>query len=620
MLIDAHKWESTVRVVEHRGVGTKLGLAFGILIAILIAVGLLGLSRMDRINANLDDLLGKRWIKLQLAREALRYSGQNSRITMEIFLLGDKRLIDPLLVARANNTQKISELVTKIETQCDSEEERQSLKVVQDARTPYIASYVKALHLLIEDGKQEAARTVMVEETTPALFKYHDAWNSFVQFQMEQMDREADRSRASYRKTRAVALSLILLAVIVAAGIAVFVTFRMVSEIKTRMQAEHAVEEVNAALEQKVVERTQELAIAEGQLRSSLNDLKQYSSEIEAVNELVELLQSCFTLEEAYTQVTRVLPRFFSGGELLMLNPSRNLLDSAAAWGSASTKQGPFSPETCWALRRGRAHVGSAGEFGPLCGHVDHTQVASHLCIPMVAQGESLGVLCIQDPAPPSDPGLVQRTQRFATALAEQMSLAFANLMLRETLKFQSVRDSLTGLFNRRHMEESLARELLRAARNHKPVAVLMLDLDHFKRFNDSFGHEAGDILLRELGSLLASQIRGGDIACRYGGEEFLIILVDADVDAAAHRAETLKEQIRNMHIHDRGRTLPQVTVSMGVAGFPAHGTSAQQIINCADRALYQAKTSGRDRVVVAHLALDPEVAGETPTVESAEY
>jgi len=620
VLIDAHKWESTVRVVEHRGVGTKLGLAFGILIAILIAVGLLGLSRMDRINANLDDLLGKRWIKLQLAREALRYSGQNSRITMEIFLLGDKRLIDPLLVARANNTQKISELVTKIETQCDSEEERQSLKVVQDARTPYIASYVKALHLLIEDGKQEAARTVMVEETTPALFKYHDAWNSFVQFQMEQMDREADRSRASYRKTRAVALSLILLAVIVAAGIAVFVTFRMVSEIKTRMQAEHAVEEVNAALEQKVVERTQELAIAEGQLRSSLNDLKQYSSEIEAVNELVELLQSCFTLEEAYTQVTRVLPRFFSGGELLMLNPSRNLLDSAAAWGSASTKQGPFSPETCWALRRGRAHVGSAGEFGPLCGHVDHTQVASHLCIPMVAQGESLGVLCIQDPAPPSDPGLVQRTQRFATALAEQMSLAFANLMLRETLKFQSVRDSLTGLFNRRHMEESLARELLRAARNHKPVAVLMLDLDHFKRFNDSFGHEAGDILLRELGSLLASQIRGGDIACRYGGEEFLIILVDADVDAAAHRAETLKEQIRNMHIHDRGRTLPQVTVSMGVAGFPAHGTSAQQIINCADRALYQAKTSGRDRVVVAHLALDPEVAGETPTVESAEY
>ncbi len=390
-------------------------------------------------------------------------------------------------------------------------------------------------------------------------------------------------------------------------------------DMKTRIRAEREVKELNAALEQRVAERTQELAVAEDQLRSSLAGLQEYTNEIEGVNELVELLQSCLTLEEAHSQVARVLPRFFPVGALLMLNASRNLLDSVAAWGSASTKPGPFPPDGCWALRRGRAHLVQANNFGLLCGHVDQTSAAS-LCIPLMAQGEYLGVLHLQDPALSADPQIVQRKQKFATTLAEQMSLAFANLMLRETLKYQSVRDSLTGLFNRRHMEESLARELLRAARNGKPVAVLMIDLDHFKRFNDSAGHEAGDALLRELGSLLSSNIRGGDIACRYGGEEFLIILVDAALQFAHQRAEALKEQVRNMQIHHRGQMLHQVTVSIGVAGFPDHGTSAQQIINLADKALYKAKTSGRNRVVLAHAALDGEGVSETPVVERGGY
>jgi diguanylate cyclase (GGDEF)-like protein len=169
-------------------------------------------------------------------------------------------------------------------------------------------------------------------------------------------------------------------------------------------------------------------------------------------------------------------------------------------------------------------------------------------------------------------------------------------------------------------MEESLERELLRSARNGKPVAVLMIDLDHFKRFNDSVGHEAGDVLLRELGSLLSSNIRGGDIACRYGGEEFLIILVDAALEVGYQRAEALKELVRNLQIHHRGQMLSRVTVSIGVASFPDHGTSAQQIINLADRALYKAKASGRNRVVVAHAALDGEGVSEGPVVENRGY
>jgi diguanylate cyclase (GGDEF)-like protein len=242
-----------------------------------------------------------------------------------------------------------------------------------------------------------------------------------------------------------------------------------------------------------------------------------------------------------------------------------------------------------------------------LCGHVDQASRAGHLCVPLVGQGESLGVLYIQIPAHPADTAALQRTQRFAVSVAAQMSLAFANLMLRETLKYQSVRDPLTGLFNRRHMEESLARELLRANRNHKPLAVFMADLDHFKEFNDSFGHEAGDILLREVGALFNSQVRGGDIACRYGGEEFLIILMDTNFDVALQRAETLRGQVRSLQVHHRGQTLRHVTISIGVAAYPDHGAAAQDIINAADRALYRAKASGRDRIVVADAVTDGE-------------
>jgi diguanylate cyclase (GGDEF)-like protein len=595
-------------------VGTKLGLAFGVLIAILVGGGFFALRRLDQTNATLLNVLDESWVNLHLAREALVYSSQNSRITMEIFLLSDRRLADPLLAKRAENTQKITELVSKIEKQCDSPEEKRLLAAVQEARAPYVQSYLRALHILLDEHKVEAARSIMIQETTPALFKYHAAWNDFLKFEMDEMDRAAGASKAQYAKTRAFALSMILLAILIAATIAVTVTRKMVVEIGSRVQAEHEARTLNAGLEIKVLERTQELANARDQLRTSLDELQQSTGEIEGVSELLQLLQSCHTTEEAHRQIARVLPRFFPAGALLMLNPSRNLLDSAAVWGSASMMPGPFSPDTCWALRRGSAHLVQPDNFTLLCGHVDPTSQSSHLCVPMVGQGESLGVLYIQNPANSGGMGASQHMQRFAVTLAERMSLALANLMLRETLKYQSVRDPLTGLFNRRHMEESLARELLRADRNRKSLAVFMIDLDRFKQFNDSFGHEAGDILLREVGALFSSQTRGGDIVCRYGGEEFLIILLDANLEVARQRAETLKGQVRNLQVHHRGQTLRQITISIGVAAYPDHGSSAQEMINAADKALYRAKASGRDKVVVADEVSDIDAGQTQPT------
>ncbi len=583
-------------------VGTKLGVSFGLLIAILVGLGFFALRRMDQANARLVGVLGEKWGKLELARAALAYSARNSRITMEIFLLNDKRQIEPLLVQRAQNTQHITALVIAIEKQCDSPEEQRLLAAVKERRTPYVMSYLRALNVLLEEKQEAAARSIMVQETTPALFKYHEAWNEFLKFEVDDMDRAAARSRAEYARTRAFTLAMIALAILVAGAIAVFVTRKIVQEIRTRMRAEDEVRTLNAGLELRVVERTQELAQTEDQLRISLAELRQYTNEIEGVNELVHLLQSCITLEEAHRQVARVLPRFFPSGALLMLCPSRNLLEGVALWGSASMMPGPFAPDSCFALRRGSAHLVQPDNFALLCGHVDQDSRACHLCVPLIAQGESLGVLYLEDLPRNGGAGMLQRTQRFAAMLAERMSLAFANLMLRETLKFQSVRDPLTGLFNRRYMEESLARELLRAARGHKSVVVLMIDLDQFKQFNDSFGHEAGDLLLRELGSMFRCQTRGGDVACRYGGEEFLIIFTDTTLEAARQRAELLKRGARNLQVHDHGQTLGQVTISIGIAAFPDHGESAHEIINAADRALYRAKAAGRDLVVVAEV------------------
>jgi diguanylate cyclase (GGDEF)-like protein len=190
--------------------------------------------------------------------------------------------------------------------------------------------------------------------------------------------------------------------------------------------------------------------------------------------------------------------------------------------------------------------------------------------------------------------------ERLAHTVAEHIALAFANLRLRETLRVQSVRDPLTGLFNRRYMEESLERELRRSARHRRSLGVLLLDLDHFKTFNDTFGHGAGDILLRELGHFLQGNVRGEDISCRYGGEEFALILPDAPLDSTLQRAEQLREQVRQLQVTHHGRALGAVSVSIGVAVYPQHGASAEELLAAADRALYQAKAGGRNRVELA--------------------
>ena len=586
---------------DSRRLLIRLGLSFALLILCMVGLGWWVGWRVIGADQRLEQSLDERTAKLQLVYEALHSSTQNSRITMQILL--QKSATPELLARRAANTQKISGLFDALEKNCDSEQERQLLLAVKQTRATYVGSYLRALKLLLEEKNSKLAEEVMLKQTTPALFAYHNAWNELAEFELEQMTAAVRRATQRDLTTRRIGLLLQWLGAFLAAVIAVFTTSRMAEDIKLRMRMQEEVSRLNTKLEQKVAKRTDELVRAQAQLRESLAETQEYAKEIEAINELVKLLQSCLTLDEAHRQATCVLEGFFPSGAVLMLNPSRNLLDVVLSWGTAASKQGPFPPESCWALRKGQLHLAGPHSHNPVCSHCDDIPAGCHLCIPMMAQGDSLGLLSIDDPSlcgGNANSHQAQGKLKLATTLAEQISLAFANLMLRETLKYQSVRDPLTGLFNRRHMEESLERELLRAARNANPVTVLMLDIDHFKPFNDMFGHEAGDLLLRELGSLFKSQVRGADIACRYGGEEFLLIMAETDLELGRQRAECLRQQVAGLQLHYHGEMLRRITVSIGVAGFPQHGHSAAEIVNAADVALYQAKRAGRDRVMVA--------------------
>jgi diguanylate cyclase (GGDEF)-like protein/PAS domain S-box-containing protein len=330
-----------------------------------------------------------------------------------------------------------------------------------------------------------------------------------------------------------------------------------------------------------------------------VSELEQRKREISLLSEMGDMLRACRSPEEAYGVIEPMASQLFplESGAVSALIPGTTILETVAAWGH-SVGERLFSVDDCWALRRGRSHLVEHERPGLICKHARHTLDAAAVCVPMLAQGELLGLLHMTL----AERGRsLEARQRFVMTVAEHIALAIANLRLRETLRSQSIRDPLTGLFNRRYMEESLEREMRRATRGRHPVGIIMIDLDHFKRFNDAYGHEAGDGLLRLVGNTLQRSIRAEDIACRYGGEEFTLILPEASLIDAAQRAESVRESIKALTMEYRRQHLESVTASAGVAIYPDHGPTGDAVLRAADAALFQAKTRGRDRVIVNH-------------------
>jgi diguanylate cyclase (GGDEF)-like protein len=343
-------------------------------------------------------------------------------------------------------------------------------------------------------------------------------------------------------------------------------------------------------------------------LRLSVDELQQHNNKMILLNEMGDLLQSCSAIEEAYIIIGQFGERLFleESGALYMINNSQNIVENVVVWGKHPPEQDTFAMDECWALRRGRSHVLNESGLELPCPHLKARPPLASLCIPMTAQGEMMGILHLQSgfvlPNQPNQEwvAIPEIQLQLANAMADTIALALANLKLRMSLLHQSIRDPLTDLFNRRYLEETLEREVRRAARLQRSVAVIMLDIDHFKRFNDTFGHEAGDALLRELGGFLKQEIRGGDFACRYGGEEFVLILPEISPEHVRDSAERMREKVKELTVQYSGGVLENITLSLGLALFPAHGTTGKIVLQAADKALYEAKHQGRDRVVAA--------------------
>jgi diguanylate cyclase (GGDEF)-like protein len=324
-------------------------------------------------------------------------------------------------------------------------------------------------------------------------------------------------------------------------------------------------------------------------LSAHLRELERCAFENTVLAEMASLLLTCQTTEQACAIVTACAARLFPSqvGAVLLLPEGSATLTPVAVWGEPRLR-----PGECAFLHPAVAD----------CTHFGCPPPAGALCVPLVAQGEALGVLQVQTTQPGAGPAsrLPETEERLAHTVADMAALALASLRLRQGLREQATRDPLTNLFNRRHMEASLERELRRAERRQRPLGIILLDLDHFKRTNDTLGHDAGDQLLRAVGRFLQTHIRGEDLACRYGGEEFLLILTDSALEDTRRRAEQLREGIKALQAEHDGRPLGPVTASLGVAVFPEHGLTAEAVVRAADVALYQAKADGRDRVALS--------------------
>ncbi|HPF87612.1 MAG TPA: diguanylate cyclase, partial [Candidatus Limiplasma sp.] len=349
-----------------------------------------------------------------------------------------------------------------------------------------------------------------------------------------------------------------------------------------------------------------ELQKANVTLASQIKELQGRTEEMNQLNELGELLQSCQTTAEASAISARYIKQLCpdSHGALYLINSSRNLAEAAEMWGEPALTQQVFEPLNCWAIRRGRQHLIDRQHPGLLCGHITGPETGQYLCVPLTVNGEAIGVLHMNSiPTDEQEAAGVAYTDhktQLVRMIAEHIALALSNLKLRETLRQQSIRDALTGLYNRRYMEETLERELIRAQRENKSVGFIMFDIDHFKTFNDLAGHDGGDALLRELGVYLNTYTRGGDIVCRYGGEEFLAVLPGANAEEARQRAEQMRKDVSEMLVYHLGKALAKCTISLGVSAYPDNGQTSKVLLKAADDALYRAKNEGRNRVVVA--------------------
>lgn len=547
----------------------QLALAFSALIFIAIGIGIFIGARRSLADAALvshtHEVIGRvdeiqaRVLDAESAERGYLLTGNDA------YLLDYQTSVERLPILIGNLRRKIADNPSQVA-------HLDQLQHLVDTRLKQIQHVLD----VYADSGLEAARTSIRQTAFRTTSAIREQALTMVQREQELLALRAESSRQS-------ALLLLILALAgIPFGLAVVGTVYglLMRELRHRAQAErHA-------------------AHANQELGESIGALQRSAADLNLLSRYTGLLQSCVSAEEALDVTSRTLAHLLPGiaGSVYLLRASQDRAEVISHWGTPLVHSAShLLPEECWALRRGQPHLIEDLARDAPCAHIDLPDASVAIttaCLPMSAQGTQLGFLFLSAPGPAPMPRL-----EIAEAAAEQLSLALSNLRLRESLRRQSIRDALTGLYNRRYLEEALSHELARCARRDLPLSVLMLDVDHFKQFNDGQGHAGGDLLLAAVGELLLTRLRAEDVACRYGGEEFTVILPETDGEEAMRVAEQIRGHIAALAVSDGQRALPRVTASIGVASFPADGELGSALIQKADAALYVAKRQGRNRV-----------------------
>lgn len=355
---------------------------------------------------------------------------------------------------------------------------------------------------------------------------------------------------------------------------------------------------IRAHIAREWAQTNHELEETNRELERTMNSLERHSHDATVLGAYRDELQLCASIMQVYRAASVRLPQLLpqTKGAIGIINNSRHTLETVTSWGDpAPTLSEVFPPDSCCGLRAGRMRWRTPGESEIDCTHFIGLSPARYVCVPLVAQGETLGILFVEFANDASCKG-VQEHAEVLHQLVQLTAMAHASLELRSKLENQSIRDALTGLFNRHFMQVALDRELARATRRKSTLAVFMIDVDHFKSFNDRFSHAAGDTVLREVANVLQKTTRSEDIVCRYGGEEFTVILPEISEESALERADVLRIAVEALRtLVDEGLHT-EITISIGIALFPTHGNTSETLLRQADAALYRAKNEGRNR------------------------
>ena len=375
----------------------------------------------------------------------------------------------------------------------------------------------------------------------------------------------------------------------------------VVTDLSQQMAAHDELQKLATELEDRVTQRTQAYRETAAKLAATLEVSRFQSRNYGMLQEMADMLQSCTSPFEAARVAGEFAVNLFEAdaGTVYALDQETGTFNTLHTWGTPSESTEQVIIDDCWALRQNKPYPNSVHQFALRCNHLRLIPSRNAFCLPMHAHGQITGLINLRRTAPfvSQDVEASAELEKVAQLFTANIAQFLSNLALRRKLEQQSLRDPLTNLFNRRYFNEQLAIEFERANRSRTPLALQMVDIDHFKRINDRFGHEAGDRVLRQVSDILAQNARAGDIVCRWGGEEFLILMPGSNAAAAKRRADEIRARI-NDQIEIVGGT--RVSVSIGVASYPEHASDPDSLIDVSDRALYAAKGAGRNRVTVA--------------------